>query len=245
MTWRSRFRLLGTLILTLVISAALVLVFNQRQNQLASFSGEVVADRYVVGADHGGTVVEQWVRAGDQVQQGDRLFAVQSLQLLQDIENGLMVTDNDAYTVDTETGTLTYRAVVDGTVTEINAQKGNSLAFGQPLAELTVDQRRRVQAKFHLTAREYGRLSIGSPARVTLPDNSIIDGQVQAVSVSTDETGTTSTVVVESRRLNTVEPASLTAPGTPVMVTIDLVDTGPLAGVNDLWLDFLHQVGLR
>ena len=64
------------------------------------------------------------------------------------------------------------------------------------------------------------------------------------VSASTGESGTVSTIKITSDDLTTVT-AALAAPGAPVYVTIELVDSGPLAGLDDAVTDMLAKIGLK
>ena len=130
MTWENRLRLILGVLGVFVLVAALTLVFNQRQNQIASYTGAVAADKYTVGADYAGTVVKQGIRQGEAVKKGQPLFVVQSLALKESLSNGLEVPDTDAYRVDAKHGTISYYAVTDGQMTELNARLGNSIAGG-------------------------------------------------------------------------------------------------------------------
>ncbi|MEN0071315.1 MAG: HlyD family efflux transporter periplasmic adaptor subunit [Propionicimonas sp.] len=244
MTWENRLRLLAGVLGVVVLVGALTIVFNQRQNRITSFTGEVTADVYTVGADHAGTVTGQFVQPGQEVAPGQPLFAVQSLQLKEELANGLEISDTDAYRIDRVRGTITYYAVIAGELTELNARLGNSVPVGGGLATITSTGNRYVSASFRLVPRDYARVKPGLPARVILPDGEILEGTVDAIAAETGETGTISKLRVTTTALATAS-ASLTNPGAPVTVSVDLVDTGPLAGVSDLLTDFLTKIGLR
>ena len=51
MTWTNRLRLAATLLVTLVVIAALVVIFNQRQHTIASTSATIVAPSVTVAAE--------------------------------------------------------------------------------------------------------------------------------------------------------------------------------------------------
>lgn len=244
MTWENRLRLFVGVLGVVLLVGALTLVFNQRQNRITSFTGQVTADVYTVGADHAGTVIAQFVEPGEEVRQGQRLFTVQSLQLKADLANGLEVDDTDAYQIDAKRGTITYHAVVAGEISRLKARLGNSVPVGEGLAEITAAGSRSVSASFRLLPRDYARVTPGSAARIVLPNDQIIDGRVEAITAETGETGTISRLRVSSTGLAEAS-ASLTNPGAPVTVSVDLVDSGPLAGVTDLATDFLTKIGLR
>jgi len=234
MTWENRFRLILGVLGVIALVSVLTIVFNQRQNQISSYTGSVSADEYIVGADYAGTVVQQKVQAGQAVKRGQELFVIQSLQLKESLDKGLEVPDTDAYHVSAKRGTITYYAVTDGQVKELNARVGNSVAGGS-LAVIAGDDR-FIQAKFRLVPR-------GSPARIRLANDQIITGTVDEVSATTGETGTASTIRITSSDLGRVT-AALAAPGAPVYVTVALEDSGPMAGIRDVVTDTLAKIGL-
>ena len=242
MTWENRLRLTLGVFGVIALVAVLTLVFNQRQNQITSYTGKVSADEYTVGADYAGTVVKQDVQQGQSVTKGQRLFVVQSLALKESLSKGLVVPDTDAYRVAAKRGTITYYAVTDGQVTELQARLGNSVAGGS-LATIAADSR-FVLANFKLVPRDYARVHNGSPARIRLANDQVVTGTVSDVSASTSDSGTVSTIRVISDELATVT-AALSAPGAPVNVTIALEDSGPLAGVGDAFTDTLAKIGLK
>lgn len=244
MTWHNRLRLVTGFIVVVLLVGVLTVVFNQRQNQITSLTGQVTADVYGVGADYPGTVVEQNVNLGDRVTVGQKLFTVQSIQLKEAIAKNLNVADTIAYKVNPTLGAITYYSVVSGHVTDLSARLGNSLAAAGSLASITADQARYVEAKFRLVPRDYARVKIGAQARVTLPNDQIVQGVVKEVSVVTDVAGTTATLRLTIPDLGSV-PESLSSPGTPVSVGVSLQDTGPLAGVSDLLVNLMVKVGLR
>lgn len=244
MTWENRLRLFVGVLGVVLLVGALTLVFNQRQNRITSFTGQVTADVYTVGADHGGTVIGQFVEPGEEVQPGQPLFTVQSLQLKEELANGLEIGDTDAYKIDAERGTITYYAVVAGEISKLKARLGNSVPVGEGLAEITAAGNRYVSASFRLLPRDYARVAPGAAARIVLPNDEILQGTVETITAESGETGTIGRLRVSSAGLAGAS-ASLTNPGAPVTVSVDLVDSGPLAGVSDLVTDFLTKIGLR
>jgi len=215
MTWTNRLRLFAGVLGVVVLVAALTIIFNQRQNRITSFTGEVAADVYTVGADHAGTVTAQFVELGEEVAPGQTLFTVQSLQLQEELANGLDVSDTEAYKINRNRGTITYFAVTAGVVSELHARLGNSVPVGQGLATITSTGNRFITASFRLVPRDYARVTPGVPARIILPDGAIIAGRVEEITAETDDTGTISKLRVSSGEFDTA-PASLTNPGAPV-----------------------------
>jgi multidrug resistance efflux pump len=245
MTWINRLRLLAGLLGVIVLVAVLALIFNQRQTKAASLSATINADMYSVGAAYGGTVTRQYVRDGDSVAKGDKLFTVQSVSLQQDVANGLKIQSSDAYDVDTSKGTLTYRATVAGQVGDLQARLGNSLGGGEPFAKITITNSQYVDARYLLSPRDYGRVAKGAQATILLPNNASIAGTVSTIEVATENGQAATKVRVDSPELTTGDLGDLTKSGTPVVATLQLRDDGPLAGVSDMAFDFLQQIGLR
>ena len=65
MTWTQRLRLLGGILAVLGLTAVLVLVFNQRQAQALSTTGQVVSAQASVGAAYGGVITKVDATEGD------------------------------------------------------------------------------------------------------------------------------------------------------------------------------------
>ena len=244
MTWENRLRLLGGVVVVVALVLTLTLVFNHRQNQVSSYTAKVAADTYTVGADHAGTITSQRVKEGDVVTKGEALFSVQSLQLKQDLANGLDVADTEAYEVNRKTGTITYFSVIDGRVDRIAALQGNSVPGGVGLAELSGGDR-YVSASFHLVPRDYARVTVGAPTRVVLPNDQVITGRVEKVSVSSDDDGAVAELRIAVPALRELDQQTLAEPGTPVTATVQLADTSWFAPVTDAVNDLLLQIGLR
>jgi hypothetical protein len=67
MTWTQRLRLFGGIVAVLALTAVLTLVFNQRQAQALSTTGQVVSAQASVGAAYGGVVTQAEAGDGDEV----------------------------------------------------------------------------------------------------------------------------------------------------------------------------------
>jgi multidrug resistance efflux pump len=245
MTWINRLRLFGGIIGVLLVVAVLTLIFNQRQTKAASLDATVATDTYDVGAAYGGTVIKQYVKEGDVVATGDKLFTIQSVPLQQDLANGLELPSNDAYDVDKKDGTLTYKATVAGQVSDLKAKLGNALGTGAPFAQISVVGSEYVDAKYLLSPRDYDRVVDGAEVDILLPNNQTVTGTVTTIRVATEEAQALTEVRVDSKDLTSDSLDTLTKTGTPVIATLHLRDDGPLAGVNDQVFDFLRQIGLK
>ena len=246
MTWTNRLKLWGGILLVAAITFALTLLFNQRQSQVASFTATVDAPVAMVGSSYGGVVTDLRVRPGDAVTAGDPLFTLSSLQLQQGVSHGLNPLSTEAYTIDAESGTITYHAVSNGYVASIDARPGTFLPSGSPMALVVADGERTVTAQFELEPSEYGRVEQGASTRVVLPNNQTVQGTVAGVTVKTNDQGNAITfVTIDSPALTDPALSSLTRLGTPVTVIMDLRDDGWLAGPTEELLAFLTKIGLR
>jgi multidrug resistance efflux pump len=245
MTWFHRIRLLGGMLAVLALVSVLVLVFNQRQARALSVTGQVVTAQYPVAAAYGGVVVSAKAAEGERVSRGDTLFTVTSPSLQSDLANGVQTTSGDAFDVDTDTGTVTYKALAPGRLTTVKAAVGAFVQNGAQLATIRAVGSEYATADFVLSPRDYERIEEGAPVDLRLPDNSTVEGAVDTVSVRTDAGQAVTTVKVASAALQAPQRADLAVSGTPVAATLHLRDDGPLAGPSDALTGFLLKVGLR
>ena len=244
MTWTNRLRLWLSILLTLGLIFLLVLVFNQRQHTIQSSSATIIAPRVQVASNYGGIVIKQHVTVGQKVKLGDVLFDVSSVSLQQDLANKVKVASTDALTIDTVKGVLTYKATTTGTVTQVYAQEGSYLSATQPLAVITGDSGRVVEAQFQLTPREYALVDKGAAVTLRLPDNTSIAGVVDSALVATQQGQAVVTVRITSADLNARNLHLLATDGAPVSAVVRLRDEGVLAGPTDALRALFRKVGL-
>jgi multidrug resistance efflux pump len=244
MTWTNRLRLLLSVILTLVLIFLLVLLFNQRQHLIQSTSATIIAPRVQIASNYGGIVMKQYVTVGQKVKVGDTLFDVSSVSLQQDLANRVKVVSSDAMAIDAARGMLTYKATSSGTVTQVTAQEGSYLGPAQPLATITGDAGRTVEAQFELTPREYALVDKGAAVTITLPDNSTVSGVVDSALVQTKDGQAIVNVRITSEPLNNRNLNLLATDGAPVIAVVRLRDEGPLAGPTDAMRALVRKLGL-
>ena len=159
MTWRNRLKLWGGLVVVVAVAAALTLVVNQRSRQAFSSNATVMAARSTVGSEYGGVVVGQYADRGDQVDVGQELFTVSSVDLQRDLANGLQPVSTGSYEIDAERGRVTFLAPMSGTLTDLKAEQGSFLGAGD-MATITADGTQYVTAQFRLTPDQYGRIRV-------------------------------------------------------------------------------------
>jgi hypothetical protein len=244
MTWTNRLRLWLSILMSLAIIFLLVIIFNQRQHTIQSSSATIIAPRVQVASNYGGIVTKQYVTVGQKVTLGDVLFDVSSVSLQQDLANKVKVLSTDALAIDSVKGVLTYKATTSGTVTQVYAQEGSYLSATQPLAIITGDTGRIVEAQFLLTPREYALVDKGAAVSLRLPDNSSISGLVDSAIVATQQGQAVVTVRITSRDLDARNLNLLATDGAPVSAVVRLRDEGFLAGPTDALRALLRKVGL-
>ena len=243
MTWRSRFKLLFGLIVVVALVAACTLVFNQRQQQATSTSATISAESYPVGTDYGGIVTRQYVKAGDTVKKGEKLFDVQSLRLQQDMAAGLVTANSASYPVSPD-GTATLVASVSGRVSSIDIEQGAFAQAGAVVAHIDRSGSLFVKADFRLTPRDYARVDTGAAVQIVLPNQRVVNGKVGAIAVKTVNGSAQSSIQVVSNKLVDGTDNGLVSPGTPVVATLHLRDDGFLSGPSDAFSQFLRKIGL-
>jgi multidrug resistance efflux pump len=245
MTWTQRLRLAVGMLAVLALTAALVLVFNQRQSQALSVTAQVVTDQAAVGAAYGGVVTQQLAKEGDEVTKGEKLFVVTSSELQRDASQGLKVTSTDAFDVNLPASTVTYKALSSGKLESVTAQGGSFVQNGANIATISAVGSQYAVADFVLSPRDYERIVKGADVSLRLPDDSSVQGTVQAVSVKTEGAQALTRVTIASDALHEPRLSELTHPGTPVAATLTLRDDGVLAGPTDVLRSLLIKVGLK
>lgn len=245
MSWLNRLKIFLGIVVVLVLVAGLTLLFNQRQNQVASIEALVEAPTSAVASAYGGVVVEQLVQPGDQVTAGQDLFVVDSPSLQEALSRGVRPASTPAFTIDPTQGTVTYHAVSDGYLTDFVANHGTYINDGARLASVVADGQKSVRAFFQLNPFDYGRITERASVSVHLPDGTRVPGEVVGVDVRSEEGSTLTAVTVASDALQADDYALLTRRGTPVLAVMSLRDDGMLAGPAQAVNDFLLKIGLR
>ncbi len=173
------------------------------------------------------------------------MFDVSSVSLQQDLANGVKVASSDALTIDTAKGVLTYKATTErhGDPGATPRRAATSSAT-QPLAVVTADTGRVVEAHFLLTPREYALIDKGAQVTLRLPDNSSVTGIVDSALVATQQGQAVVTVRITSDDLNSKNLNLLATDGAPVSAVVRLRDEGILAGPTDALRSLIRKIGL-
>lgn len=244
MTWINRLKLLTGLLVVLVVVAAATIILNQRESQVSSASASIETLSYSIGSDYPGIVVEQTVKQGDEITQGDPLMTIQSPALTQVLSSDtLTVPPSAAYTV-TDDGMLSLLATEDGVVSAIDARVGGFVSAGQALATVDRGEGMFVSAEFRLQPYDFARVEKGAWVEIILPDHTRVEGTVTDVRVTTVDGQADTDLTIQSDDLVMGGAGGLIASGTPVTAVLHLTEEGPLAGVKSAWLQFLEQIGV-
>lgn len=150
-----------------------------------------------------------------------------------------------AFDLDLEAGLVTYRSVVDGYVDRSDARDGSFVPNGHQMAVIVADGERAVEAEFLLDPVDFGHIEEGAQARIFLPDNSVIDGQIGAVNIVEQDGQFKAKVTVKSDALAAPEREAIVRLNTPVLVVMELRDDGILAGPTQSLMEFFARIGLR
>ncbi len=241
MTWSNRFRLLAGVVVVLLVVTSATYIFTRRQAQAVSVNAQIIAESYGVGADYAGLVVDRFVDPGDQVDQNDPLFVIESLQVARDVESGALAGNRDDVSA---SGELVVRAAVPGTLRTIDVSEGAYSSAGVVLATIEQDESLSAQAVFILAPRDFGRIENEARVDLLLPDQRLLQGNVTDISVETIDGEAHVTATIASDGLVQGPDNGLIQAGTPLEARLHLTEAGPLAGMRDALDDFMRKVGL-
>ena len=241
MTWANRLRFgAGIAVVTLIATFGIV-VFNQRQHRVDSLSAAIMAVEHPVGIDYSGIVTEVYVGVGDEVAEGDPLIVLNSAALERDIADGLVSEDRSG--VD-PSGELTVVASVAGVITDLDVGAGSYAWQGSPVATISERDTLFVEADYLVSGIDFGRIEEIAVVDITLPDTTMLEGQVVGMDVEKAGSESLITLRVASGQLDWGAVADLVRPGTPVLATLNLRDDGFLAGTGDMLSTLVHRIGL-
>ena len=242
MTFLTRLKYLIGVLVVVAAVAALALSMNNRISTVHDVSATVRTDDYTVGTPYAGMVVKRTVDVGDHVDEGDRLFVVQSSELARDIANDALKPEKSPY--DIRGGSkVVIRATSAGKVAEVAPIEGAFVAANSSMATVQEQGTSYVQADFRLTpeavrADAWCRRGHGPAARRA-------DGARPRSTAS----ACTPTATVPPRacarcrrRLNN---RGLFASGTPVNVDVALRRDGLVESVRAALAGLLTPGGLR
>lgn len=242
MTWGLRLRIAIGLLLIIGMAGGLTILLNQRLAQATSDEATIYSGEYIVGTDYSGQVNSLDVEPGAEIVAGAVVAKISSPVLQSQIAEGMVDLSGTSVTLDDD-GLMVLRATVSGTVSTVEHQVGSFVTPGSVIAEIEVDNTRFVEANLVLAPRDYARLVRGAEARIILPDQTVLEGELASFTVDNDENRARVSATVHSDDL-VVSDSPVTATGTPVVVSVDLQDEGVIATVQESILNFMRKVGL-
>ncbi len=241
MAWTNQLRFALGVVVVLLIGAIATVIFNQREHRLDSVTGEILAVEHPVGTDYAGIVTATFVAEGDEVETGDPLMQISSTTLERDVADGLVDVEEGMVTAD---GIITIIASVDGIVTDLAVATGSYAWQGSPVATVSEKDTLYVTSDFQVNRLDFGRIPSVESVDITLPDDTIVVGAFEDFTVEQAGEYSTVTATISSEELEWGTVNGLVAPGTPVLSTMNLEDTGIFAGVGDMLQQFVHRIGL-
>jgi len=230
MTWRKRIGLALGLLSVVVLAAGLTMIVNSNSGKVAGKSASLMAEDYPVGTDYSGTITEQYVKVGDQVQAGQPLFELQSATLERDLAQGLVNTENLTYEVKNN-NTLVITATNAGQVQDIAYADGAFVPSNSTIATVQEAGTMFVAADFLLSAKDYARIPAQADIDIVLPNNEQITAQVSEIKVSTENGEARTIIKAYSDQLS--NGTGLFAVGTPVQATLHLTNDGVVTDVTN------------
>ena len=232
--------LFGTL---LVLSAvgALTVHLNDRISTVHAAAATLTAHEYPVGTSYSGLLVANHTHVGDTVHAGDVLFVVQSNDLARDIANHAVKPAKAPYDV-RHHDELVIRAPSAGKVVKVGYVQGAFLPPDAKLASIQKAGTMRVDAKFHLSPREYALIRKADAVQVTLPNDRTVRAKVTRLTVTTK--GDQAETEVRARAPQ-FDNRGLFSAGTPVRAQVRLNDHGVVHRVQNVVAGLLVPGGER
>jgi multidrug resistance efflux pump len=232
MTWRVRLKLFTGTILVLVVASLATYHVNQTRGTAISDSAQILGETYVVGTPYAGLVVDQLVQSGDEVQEGDPLFVVDSTALERDLSLETVSTAGASTEID-EDDNLVVLATDDGTVTDVTATEGTFVSAADHLATVQREGTLYVQAEYTLSAKEYARVPDDAAVTIVLPNTATVTGHVDRIEAATVAGEAQAVVTVVSDELVQGDENGLVTSGTPVDARLALRNDGVVTTVSD------------
>jgi multidrug efflux pump subunit AcrA (membrane-fusion protein) len=220
MNLKRKLSLTVSILMVLLICSALVVYGNAQAAVIGAASANLTAPSYTVGSEFAGVIDKQFVSEGDTVKKGQKLFTVQSAQLLSQLNSGQLSSANfpERLTAD---GALIIVASHDGVVTHIGYLAGAFVPAGQTIATINGNSGLSIEASFVLSGPQYARLTPNSQLHVKLGGQDI----TARVTGVTQRSSNGKTYTIVTGKLPTVQKGqTLYSTGSSVRARIILTD---------------------
>ncbi len=233
MSWGNRARLAGGLLGVLVVVMAATFHLNSSRGVVQSDAAQISAEVSTIATPYSGLVVDQLVKVGDTVTEGQAMFRLDSANLQRDVALGAVPQRTVETSVDAE-GYLLVRATAAGTVTAVDVAPGTFVRESSELATVEQSGSLYVGADFVLSPEQYARLGAAPAAVIVLPGGREMSGEVTDVTVATQEGQARIVVTVRSAEMLAAQGTDrLVGDGVPVVVRLSLKNTGVVTDVAD------------
>lgn len=209
----SRFRFFLGILGVILVVLGLFFYLNYSMSNIKSQSATLERDEYSVSANYGGVLERQYVKVGDTVKEGDKLFELNSPELAQALSNGMVQRGSLLFSV-ADNGNILLKATAAGDVRVINFSRGSYVETNRDIATIAIKNTDYVSAKFVLNAPDYARINRGNPVEVTLPDNTKLQAKVFDIALQKD--GKIVYTIVKARFQKDAQVQSTFTSGTPV-----------------------------
>jgi hypothetical protein len=221
--YRSLLKTFFGIFLVLIISAALIIWYDERRSTATSTEAELSAESYTVGIDHSGTITKQFVEPGDLVETGQSLFQIKSTSLREQIVT-LGLEESDLLYPLTEEGEILLQATRPGIVSSIEFTQGSFVPANERIATVIDTSSFEVLATYKLARRDFNKLDTNTRLDVRLPNGAWSSGIVRNIEVIEQEN---QNVVVQLTAVMAIEDENKiqTANDVPVETKVKLNDS--------------------
>ena len=214
-----RLKFIFGLLVVLAVVGIFFLYLNYTMLNISSQRATLETDSYMVSSEYDGVLRRQFVDIGDKVEEGDRLFEIDSPSLTQALRDERVEIDSLLFEVSDE-GNMILLANAPGTTQQINFADGSYLEANSNIATIATVNARYVVAYYLLNAPDYARINRDNPVHVTLPDNSKYEANV--FDINLEREGEQIFTVVRARLPKDADILPTFSSVTPVTTSWDL-----------------------
>ncbi len=206
---------------TLLVLFAVAIYFYQdtRNNIKISKESRIGAKSYVLSLDYSGLITKSFVKQGDFVRKGDALAYVKSSTLMADL-NGKKIVKEDLTFELSENNEVIIQATQNGVIDQVYFLDGSNVAANQTIFKITANQAPFVISGYNLSRDDFQRLKKNSRLQITLPNSSLVDSQIQQITV--DDVAMNIGPTVPVTIISAIEPDRNLLIGSPVTATLHL-----------------------
>ena len=139
-----------------------------------------------------GFIEKLYKNIGDEVKTGDNLFLVKTKEMIGDNNLNIKVGDKQF------TGTVIFKAKVDGILTQLNYHVGDFISEGEDIATISTPSSLRI--KLNVPYQYVSQILQSSPCIVQLPDGNTFNSTIQNILPSVDQSAQTQTFILNPEK---------------------------------------------